>query len=136
MCVLVLKEKITVVTFRPEDKTKFQYMFKIHSKMKNLVETHELDHLPWMEVKSDWLLQPIGKTFRSFTRVNIYYRKIQVRQITGWKCKLLVNSKFWQISMTILYFQDLICNLINGYLKHFGTFCFFFLHAIVIKVEN
>ena len=85
-------------------------MFKIQSNMKILAETNGLDHLPWMEVKSEWMLQPIGKSILSFTRVNIYYMKIQVRQITGWKCKLVVNSKFYQIYITILYFQDLICN--------------------------
>ena len=136
MHVLALKEKIANVTFRPAGQTKFQYMFKIQSNMKILVETNGLDHLPWTEVKSYWMLQPIGKTILSFTRVNIYYRKIQVRQITRWKCKLVVNSKFCQISITNLYFQDLICNLINGYSKHFGTLCFCCLHAIVRKAIN
>ena len=136
MRVLALREKIANVTFRPVGKTKFQYMFKIQSNMKILVETNGLDHLSWMEVKSDWMLQPIGKTSLSFIRVNIYYMKIQVRQITGWKCKVVVNSKFFQITVTILYLQYLICNLINGYSKDFGTLCLCCLHAIVRKVEN
>ena len=134
MHVLALKEKIANATFRPTGKTKFQYMFKIQSNMKILAETNGLDHLPWMEVKSDWMLQPIGKTVLSFTRVNIYYMKIQLRQITCSKYKLVVSSKFHQISITILYFQDLICNLIYGYSKHFGRLCFLLPSCNSVKI--